>query len=216
MISDRQDAKTSSGTGPGKASRRGLLIVLSSPSGGGKTTIARLLLKRDKNIVRSVSCTTRKPRSGEKNGQDYFFVTRARFKTMVAQKKFLEWAWVHKNFYGTPRYWVEGQLKKGRDVLFVIDVQGGKSIKREESGALLIFLKPPSLTVLKKRLLGRGSEDEAALKVRLRDAKWELAKGRHYDAQVVNDRLPKAVADVAKIVQKERKKLNREVAENVK
>jgi guanylate kinase len=216
MKFNRQDAKTPSETGPGKSSRLGLLIVLSSPSGGGKTTIARRLLKRDKNIVRSVSCTTRQPRLGEKEGRDYFFVTPARFKAMAAQKKFLEWARVHKNFYGTPRHWVEGQLEKGKDVLFVIDVQGGKSIKREESGALLIFLKPPSLTVLKKRLLGRGSEDAAALKVRLGDAKWELAKGRNYDVQVVNDHLPKAVAEVAKIIQKERKRLNRETAKNAK
>jgi guanylate kinase len=185
--------------------KKGLLIVLSSPSGGGKTTIAQRLLKRDRNIVRSVSCTTRKPRLGEQDGRDYFFVTPARFKAMAAQKKFLEWARVHKNFYGTPRRWVEGQLKKGRDVLFVIDVQGGRSIKHEESRALLIFLKPPSLAVLKKRLLGRGSEDEAALKVRLRDAKWELAEGRHYDDQVVNDHLPKAVADVLEIIRKRRK-----------
>jgi guanylate kinase len=184
--------------------KRGLLIVLSSPSGGGKTTIAQRLLKRDKNIIRSVSCTTRKPRLGEKSGRDYFFVTPARFKAMAAQKKFLEWARVHQNFYGTPRHWVEGQLKKGRDVLFVIDVQGGKSIKREEPRALLVFLKPPSFAVLKKRLLGRQSEDETGLKVRLKDAKWELAQSRHYDYQVVNDRLATAVSDVLKIIRKRR------------
>jgi guanylate kinase len=185
--------------------KKGLLIVLSSPSGGGKTTIAQRLLKRDKNIIRSVSCTTRKPRRGEKSGSDYFFVTPARFKAMVAQKKFLEWARVHQNFYGTPRHWVEGQLEKGKDVLFVIDVQGGKSIKRQEPGALLIFLKPPSFGILKKRLLGRQSEDKAALKVRLEDAKWELAQNRHYDYQVVNDRLTTAVSDVLKIIRKRRK-----------
>ena len=184
--------------------KKGLLVVLSSPSGGGKTTIAQRLLKRDKNIIRSVSCTTRKPRLGEKSGRDYFFVTPTRFKAMAVQKKFLEWARVHQNFYGTPRHWVEGQLKKGRDVLFVIDVQGGKSIKREESEALLIFLKPPSFAVLKKRLLGRQSEDAAGLKVRLKDAKWELAQSRYYDYQVMNDRLADAVSDVLKIIRKRR------------
>lgn len=114
--------------------KKGLLIVLSSPSGGGKTTIAERLLKRDKNIIRSVSCTTRKPRSGEKSGRDYFFVTPARFKAMAGKNQFLEWARVHQNFYGTPRHWVEGQLEKGMDVLFVIDVQGGKSIKEGNRG----------------------------------------------------------------------------------
>src|SRR5258708_35327137 len=103
--------------------RRGLMIVLSSPSGGGKTTVAQMLLKRDKNLVRSVSCTTRKPRQGEKNGRDYFFVTPTRFKSMIAKRAFLEWAKVHLNFYGTPLHWVKKQLEKGKDVLFVIDVQ---------------------------------------------------------------------------------------------
>ena len=189
-----------------KTKKHGLLIVLSSPSGGGKTTVAHRLLKRDKNLVRSVSSTTRKPRQGEKNGKDYFFVTPARFKLMVSKKSFLEWARVHLNFYGTPRKWVEQQLKKGKDVLFVIDVQGGMSIKREEPAAVLIFLKPPRFAVLKKRLLGRQSEDPAALKVRLGDAKWEIRESRKYDYHVVNDRLAKAVSEVAKIIQKERQK----------
>ncbi len=183
---------------------RGLLIVLSSPSGGGKTTVAGRLLRRDRNIVRSVSCTTRKPRAGEKNGRDYFFVTRAKFKAMVARKSFLEWAKVHENFYGTPRGWVEGKLRLGKDVLFVIDVQGGMSIRRKNPRSVLVFLKPPSFSELKKRLLGRGSDDPSSLKVRLGDARWEMKEGRRYAYQVVNDRLAKTVADVAKIIQKER------------
>src|SRR5258708_29483831 len=115
--------------------KKGLLIVLSSPSGGGKTTVAHRLLKRDKNIIRAVSCTTRKPSLGEKNGRDYFFVTPARFKSMIAEGSFLEWARVHLNFYGTPLPWVRKQLKKGKDVLLVIDVQGGMSIKRKDPNA---------------------------------------------------------------------------------
>ena len=184
--------------------RRGLLIVISSPSGGGKTTVAGKLLRRDRNIVRSVSCTTRKPRKGEKNGRDYFFVTPARFKSMISKKAFLEWALVHNNYYGTPRVWVERKRKEGKDVLFVIDVQGGKAVKRQESAALLVFLKPPSFSVLRKRLLGRGSDDPASLKVRLENARWELKEGRRYDYQLVNDRLPQTVSEVAKIIQKER------------
>src|SRR5258708_1199095 len=149
--------------------KHGLLIVLSSPSGGGKTTIAHALLKKDKNIVRSISCTTRKPRIGEKNGKDYFFVTPSKFKSLISKRSFLEWAKVHRNFYGTPSRWVDEQLKKGKDVLFVIDVQGGKTIKRKVPGSILIFVKPPSLKVLKERLLLRRSEDAKTLKVRQED-----------------------------------------------
>jgi len=181
------------------------LIVLSSPSGGGKTTIAHELLRKDKNIVRSISCTTRKPRQGEKNGRDYFFVTVTKFKSMTAKKTFLEWAKVHRNFYGTPHHWVEAQLKRGRDVLFVIDVQGGKIIKRKVSDALLIFVKPPSFKVLKARLLGRQSESPEALKVRLNDARGEIKEGKHYDYRVINDRLAHAVSQVREIIKNERK-----------
>jgi guanylate kinase len=189
-----------------KKSKKGLLIVLSAPSGGGKTTISHQLLKRDKNIVRSISCTTRTPRKGEKNGKDYFFTTAPQFKTMVKSKTFLEWAKVHKNFYGTPGHWVEGQLNKGKDVLFVIDVQGGKTIKHKVRDAVLIFVKPPSFKVLKERLLGRQSEDAKALEVRLNDALWETQEGKHYDYQVINDRLAEAVSQVLKIIKNERKK----------
>lgn len=167
--------------------------------------MAQLLLKRDKNLVRSVSCTTRKPRRGEKNGRDYFFLTPAKFRSMASKGEFLEWAQVHQNSYGTPRRWVEEQLGKGKDVLFVIDVQGGKAIKKQDPRALLVFLRPPSMSVLKSRLLGRKSENEAALRIRLKDAAWEMKQGRRYDYKVVNDRLAKAVSQVAKILGKERK-----------
>ncbi|HTA76230.1 MAG TPA: guanylate kinase [bacterium] len=189
----------------GKKNKRGLLIVLSSPSGGGKTTIAHQLMAKDKNVVRSISCTTRKPRAGEKNGKDYFFVTVAKFKAMVGKKSFLEWAKVHQNFYGTPGHWVEAQLAKGKDVLFVIDVQGGKIIKRKVADALLLFIQPPSFKVLKQRLLGRQSESAEALKVRLSDARGEIKEGKHYDYRVINDRLSHAVSEVRKIIKNERK-----------
>jgi guanylate kinase len=181
--------------------KRGLVIVLSSPSGGGKTTVAHRLLRLDKNLVRSVSCTTRAPRPGEKNGRDYFFVTRERFRKMVSKKEFLEWARVHQNLYGTPKAWVEAQLKKGKDVLFVIDVQGGHTLRRKVPGALLIFLKPPSLKVLRQRLVGRGTNDPKDLRVRLADARWEIREGRFYGHQVVNDRLPKTVREVHRVLQ---------------
>ncbi len=182
------------------------MIVLSSPSGGGKTTVATLMLKRDKNLIRSVSCTTRKPRAGEKPGRDYFFVTPSRFKKMVSAGSFLEWAKVHRNFYGTPRRWVEAQLREGRDVLFVIDVQGGKTLKRKAPDSILLFLKPPSLKILRERLFGRGTEAAEVLRVRFADAKKELREAGRYDHRVVNDRLSKTVSDVLRIIKTERKK----------
>jgi len=186
--------------------KKGLLIVLSSPSGGGKTSIAQRLLRKDKNILRSVSCTTRKIRPGERDGKDYFFVSPSRFRRMVSERAFLEWAEVHGHCYGTPRSWVEKKLNKGKDILFVIDVQGGRAMKKIHPGALLIFLNPPSLSVLRKRLLGRGSEGPKDLKLRLKGARWEMRRGRDYDYRVVNDSFSKAVSDVMNIIRQERKK----------
>jgi guanylate kinase len=185
---------------------KGLLIVLSSPSGGGKTTIAHDLLRKDKNVVRSISCTTRQPREGERNGRDYFFITEARFKNMVKKKMFLEWAKVHRHYYGTPRDWVEEQIHRGKDVLFVIDVQGGKIIKRKAEEAVLVFVRPPSFTVLKERLVGRQTDDPKTIEIRLRNARGEMMEGKRYDYQVVNDRLSTAVAHIRRIIRNEREK----------
>jgi guanylate kinase len=187
--------------------RHGLLIVLSSPSGGGKTVIAQRLLRADKNIIRSISCTTRSPRRGEKNGRDYFFTPRKRFERMASQKRFLEWARVHGQYYGTPRRWVEGQLKKGKDVLLVIDVQGGKAIRRQCRNSVLVFVFPPSLRVLKKRLLGRRSDDAETIRMRLKNARREMKEGRRYDYRVLNDKLGRAVSNVKRIIRLERKKI---------
>ncbi len=179
---------------------------MSSPSGGGKTTIAELLMKKDSNIIRSISCTTREPRIGEKNGKDYFFISDARFKKLASHGEFLEWAKVHRHYYGTPRKWVQEQLSKGKDVLMVIDVQGGKAIKAQNPQVLLIFLKPPNLSVLKERLIGRNSEDDASLSERLKNAKKEMREGEKYDYQVTNNQLAKAVAKVRGIILKARKR----------
>ncbi len=185
---------------------KGLLIVLSSPSGGGKTTLAMKLLAKDKNILRSVSCTTRKPRAGEKDGWDYFFISRAKFLAMRKKKAFLEWAPVHGQFYGTPKPWVLAQLEKGKDVLLVIDVQGGRSIRKLYPKSLLLFLEPPSLKVLRQRLHGRDSEDEASLRLRLKAARDEMRAGKAYPHRVVNDRLSQAVKEVFQIIRRERQR----------
>ncbi len=186
--------------------RRGFMIVLSAPSGGGKTTLAEFLLKKEKNLIRSVSCTTRKPRIGEKNGKDYFFISSPQFRDKVQKKGFLEWAKVHEHYYGTPKGWVNAQLKKGKDVLFVIDVQGGKALKRQDPRAVLIFVNPPSLKVLKQRLMKRRDTGPKDLAIRLKNASGEIKQGRKYDYQVVNDRIPRAVAEIRGVLKAIREK----------
>lgn len=188
------------------ASRKSLLVVLSAPSGGGKTTIADRLLSRDRRLVRSVSCTTRRPRPGERHGRDYFFLTPARFERLRRAGEFLEWARVHGKLYGTPRQWVERQLARGRDVLFVIDVQGGRQIKRQFPDAVQIFLMPPDLRELRRRLAERGSEKPGDLARRLRNARREIRVGKSYDHRVVNDRLERATREVLRLLRWERRR----------
>jgi guanylate kinase len=185
--------------------RHGRMIVLSSPSGGGKTTLAGILLRKDPRLIRSVSCTTRKPRHGEKNGKDYFFISKAEFRHKVRIKGFLEWAQVHGQYYGTPKQWVDLQLSKGKDVLFVIDVQGGEALKAQDPETVLIFVLPPNLRVLKERLKKRHDNSPADLAVRLKNAKGEIRQGRHYDFQVVNDRVPSAIKEIKGILNSIRK-----------
>jgi guanylate kinase len=187
-------------SGKVKMKRRGFKIVLSSPSGGGKTTLAGILLKKDKNLVRSISCTTRKIRPGEKNGKDYFFVSPADFRARVGKKGFLEWAKVHDQYYGTPKRWVDQQLYKGKDVLFVIDVQGGAALKRQDPRTVLIFVNPPSMKVLRQRLEKRQNNSPSDLVIRLKNAKGEMRRGRLYDYWVVNDRVPRVVAEIRRIL----------------
>jgi guanylate kinase len=185
---------------------RGLPIVLSSPSGAGKTTVSKLLLQQEPNLVRSVSCTTRAKRKGEREGRDYFFMTPGEFWKIRRADGFLEWAEVYTHYYGTPRAWVEAQLAKGRDVLFVIDVQGARSLRRRLPEAVHLFLLPPDWATLEARLKGRGSESPETLRVRLKTARKELREAACYDHQVVNDRVAWAVGRIRRILRLERRK----------
>jgi guanylate kinase len=180
--------------------RHGLLIVLSAPSGGGKTTICEALLRRRHDLVRSVSATTRPPRRGEREGRDYFFLSEASFARQVRARAFLEWARVHGHRYGTPKRAVERQRRQGKDVVTVIDVQGGLTVKRRERQAVLIFVWPPSLPTLEKRLRGRGTDAPATIRTRLQNARWEMSLARYYDYAVINQRLPEAVRQVEAII----------------
>jgi guanylate kinase len=183
-----------------KASKpRPFLMVLSAPSGGGKTTVCLAVLKRLPWLKRCVTATTRSPRKGEKQGRDYWFLSEAEFKRRAQSGGFYEWARVHGNYYGTPRKEVAQAMRQGRSLVLVIDVQGGAQVKRKDPKSLLVFLLPPSIQALEKRLKVRGKDSAAVVARRLKDARGELKAARTYDYWVVNDKLSHAVGQVSEI-----------------
>lgn len=193
-----------------RLARRGLMFVMSSPSGAGKTTLTRLLVQKEDNIELSISVTTRQRRQSEVEGVHYYFVTRPQFEKMRDSGELLEWAEVHGNYYGTPAKPVEKALAKGRDVLFDIDYQGTRQLyKRAASDVVSIFILPPSIAEMKKRIRRRATEDEATLKKRLATAKHEVPRWVEYDYVIINDDLDEAFADIHSILQAERMKRQR-------
>ncbi len=191
-----------------KMRRCGRLLVLSAPSGSGKTTILNALVKLHRQAVRSVSMTTRPPRPGEKNGRDYWFVSRTQFERVRAQKAFLEYARILEHWYGTPRRPIERALKAGRDVFLGVDIQGARQIRESGLPVTTIFLLPPSFIALRERLKRRGTETPDQIRARLRLARRELAELKHYDYAVVNDRLGEAIETVQAILKAERCRVN--------
>jgi guanylate kinase len=183
---------------------RGLLIVISAPSGGGKTTIVERLLKKDPRLVRSISATTRAPRGHERPGREYLFLPAGTFQRQVKQGAFLEWAEVHGHCYGTPVSEVRRRQAQGRDVILTIDVQGGLSVKHQDPRAVLVFVMPPSLKVLQARLQGRGTDSRETIRRRLRNARWEMSQAGAYDYNVVNNTLLEAVRQIGTIIAAER------------
>jgi guanylate kinase len=181
---------------------RGLLVVLSAPSGGGKTTILKHLLDARMNDAHySISATTRGKRSEEMDGKDYHFVDQSEFDRMVADGEFIEWAEVHGNYYGTPKKPIKEWLNKGKLVLLDIDVQGGLNVKKEfGDDALLVFIAPPSFDVLVERLAGRNSESTAQIKTRLTRYPMEMEQSAQYDVCVVNRTLTETVEQISKII----------------
>ncbi len=179
---------------------RAFPVILSAPSGGGKTTIARRLLEQREDLGYSVSCTTRSPRDGEENGRDYCFLSREAFQSAVVGGEFAEWAEVHGNRYGTLRSAVEQVLASGRRVIMDIDVQGARQFCASFPETVLIFVLPPSVEVLSERLMARRSEDRERLLVRLRTARAELEDVGFYRYVVVNDDLDETVAQVSAII----------------
>ena len=191
--------------------RRGLMLVLSSPSGAGKTTLSRMLLEHDRSVELSVSVTTRARRANEKDGRDYHFIDKARFTHMVEAGELLEWAEVFGNLYGTPRAPVEASLAAGRDVLFDIDWQGTQQLREKARGDMAsIFVLPPSMPELERRLRSRALDDERVIKGRMAKAGDELSHWPEYDYVVLNDDIGRAFAEVCAILSAERLKRERQ------
>ena len=185
---------------------KGLLIVFSGPSGVGKDTLLKRLLERYPNIRLSVSATTRSPRSGEENEKDYFFMSRVRFQELLSQDKMLEHAEYCGNYYGTPSEPIENWLSEGKDVILEIEVQGGAQVLQKRPECVSIFVLPPSIEVLEKRLRSRGTEDEETIQKRLGAAKEEIAKVYQYGYAVVNDDLDEAADEIAAILRAEKRR----------
>lgn len=196
-------------------SRRGTLFVVSAPSGTGKDTVVRELLAKHPELGFSVSATTRKPRPGEQEGVDYFFVSNERFSEMIEQNEFLEYAEYTSASYGTPAGPVDEALDAGRDMILVIEMTGARWVQVKRPDAVLIFLVPPSFEELERRLRGRGTETEEQIEARMRKARTEVAQMGGYDYIVINDDLSDAVADVEAIVRAERLKASKSL-ESVK
>lgn len=182
-----------------KAPPTPFLLVLSAPSGGGKTTACGLLLKRLPWLTRCVTATTRAPRPGERNGHDYWFLSEAQFKRRVAQGGFFEYAQVHGNYYGTPAREVRQALRRGSSLVLVIDVQGGAAVKGRLKDSVLVFLAPPSMAELKRRLARRGTDAPADMRRRLREASRECEAGARYDFLIINDDLDDTVEALAQV-----------------
>jgi len=188
---------------------KGLLIVLSGPSGVGKGTVCQLLRQRAENLVYSVSATTRAPRPGEVDGVNYFFKTRQEFENMISRDELLEWAEYVGNYYGTPAHFVYKMLDEGKDVILEIDVQGAMKVKQKYPDAVFIFLAPPSLAELEKRITGRGTDDESTIRRRMSEALNEIRLMEHYDYIVVNDQIDCACRRIMSIIEAEHCKRER-------
>lgn len=188
----------------------GNLIIISSPSGGGKGTLIKEVRRRVDGLGYSVSYTTREPREGEEDGRDYFFVSRDEFERRISEGEFLESAEVHGNLYGTSRLQVDRELSGGRDIILEIDVQGALAVLDSVPDAVSIFILPPSFEVLRDRLSARGTESESSLELRLANARGEVGFSRHFRYVVVNDELERAVADLESVIRGERLRFDRQ------
>ncbi len=192
---------------------KGNLFIISAPSGTGKTTILKRVISELESIVFSVSHTTRTPRIGEKEGVDYFFVEKDTFETMQKKGLFLEWAEVHANLYGTSSHAVKELTEQGKDVILDIDVQGARQVMdKVREKVFFVFIAPPSLQELEKRLANRGTESESVISTRLKNAHDEMKSLEHYDYVIVNEQVDRAVEVLKSIIIAERSRKRRSVS----
>ena len=189
---------------------RGMLIVVSSPSGGGKGTLIDRALKIVPDLSLSISYTTRAPRGAEENGREYFFVDEPAFREMIARGEFLEWADVYGHLYGTNAHQVERERQTGRDIILEIDVQGAASIRRQVPDAISIFILPPSFELLRNRLVARATDSAADLERRLKGAPVEVAQYEHFDYVILNDDINRASQQLASVIYAERARRERQ------
>ena len=190
--------------------KKGFLLVISGPSGVGKGTVLHDLMNTQKNLVYSVSATTREKRDGEVEGVSYFYKSHEEFKNMIDEGPFLEYAHVHNNYYGTPKEFVDKKINEGKIVVLEIDVQGAVNVKKNTENAVFIFLAPPSLSELKNRIVGRGTETENDINLRMKNARKELEYIKYYDYLVINDHINSAINSVNEIINAEKHKVFRE------
>lgn len=190
----------------------GSLFIVAAPSGAGKTTLVRKLLEKDAAVQLSISYTTRAPRDGEQNGREYHFVDAAEFRVMRERGDFLEWAEVHGNFYGTSRVWLAAQVNAGRDVLLEIDWQGAQQVRKQFPEAVGIFILPPSLIELERRLHGRGTDSEEVIARRLTAAVGEMRHVDEFDFAIINNDLDEALNDLLAAVRAARLRYARQQA----
>ncbi|NIQ00746.1 MAG: guanylate kinase [Nitrospinaceae bacterium] len=189
--------------------KEGLPIILSAPSGAGKTTVCQALLKRLPDLRFSISHTTRAPRENEQDGVDYFFVSQETFLEMTQRDEFVEWAKIHNNYYGTARKNIEETLQQGKDLILELDVQGVESLRNLRYKGVFIFILPPSLAELEKRLVGRGTEPDDKIKKRLAVGKEEIAKCHLYDYIVTNADVEETVDTLLAIIRAEKNRAGR-------
>lgn len=190
-------------------SAKGVLVIFSGPSGAGKDTVLDVLKEKDDNVKVSVSLTTREPREGEVDGVNYYFVSKEFFEKKVSENLMLEHAMYHNDYYGTPKEPVDEMLGSGKTVILKIDVQGAENIRKIYPDVISVFLLPPSMAVLEKRLRGRGTEDEETINSRLYIAEQEIRRATEYDYVVVNDTIENAVDGLKTIIEAEKKKVSR-------
>lgn len=189
--------------------RKGLLIVISGPSGTGKGTVLRLVKESCHNIKFSVSATTRTPRDGELEGVNYFFKTKQEFENMILNNEFAEWVKYCDNYYGTPKKWIEDNINEGYDVILEIEVEGALNIKKQFPECVTIFMLPPSLEELRHRITSRGTEEIAVIEKRLQKAKKELNFIDKYDYVTINDSIEESVKEINSIILSEKLKYQR-------